>query len=169
MQIKLLVLLAGSAALLTACSGNVKQALGLKREGPDAFKVVSHPPLDMPPEFNLVPPQPGAARPQRVVATDKAAQAVYGDGVVARTTFLSHEIETTPSESYFLKQAGAATADRDIRNKIAEDAVVAHAEKDDDDGVLGYLRSLGSDSDDDVDVLDPTEELERLREGTGAN
>ena len=51
-------------ALLTiavsACNSNVRHTIGLQRQVPDAFKVVSNPPLSVPPDFNLIPPQAGA-------------------------------------------------------------------------------------------------------------
>ncbi|AIF81313.1 hypothetical protein I862_03765 [endosymbiont of Acanthamoeba sp. UWC8] len=42
--------------LLTSCSNDVKSSLGLRKEGPDEFTVVSYPPLSIPPEFNLNEP-----------------------------------------------------------------------------------------------------------------
>ncbi|MBK5955442.1 hypothetical protein CCR92_15760, partial [Rhodospirillum rubrum] len=45
---------------LSGCS-NAKKSLGLDRQPPDEFKVVTRAPLAMPPDFNLRPPQPGIA------------------------------------------------------------------------------------------------------------
>jgi hypothetical protein len=57
--------------LLTACT-SVKQILGMDTQGPDEFAVESRAPLTIPPDFNLRPPSPGAARPQEASAQDKA-------------------------------------------------------------------------------------------------
>jgi hypothetical protein len=46
--------------MLTGCDG-VRNALGMERHIPDETKVVSRPPLTLPPEFDLRPP--GSATP----------------------------------------------------------------------------------------------------------
>lgn len=61
---------------LSACSGVQKQ-LGLERVSPDEFAVVSRAPLSLPPDVNLRPPQPGAARPQEGTMTDAAAASLF--------------------------------------------------------------------------------------------
>lgn len=50
-----------SVFALAACSGGeTREFLGLDRKAPDEFVVYSRPPLSVPPEFDLQPPQPGA-------------------------------------------------------------------------------------------------------------
>ena len=65
----------GCGLLLSGCSG-LRQAIGMDRVGPDEFAVESRAPLTIPPEFDLRPPQPGAARPQDVTAAEKARKAI---------------------------------------------------------------------------------------------
>lgn len=49
--------------LCSACSsGSVQQSLGLGRSAPDEFRVVSQPPLTIPPDFYLYPPDKARAR-----------------------------------------------------------------------------------------------------------
>ena len=50
--------------------------IGLDRTGPDEFAVESRAPLTIPPDFELRPPHPGAARPQEVSAAEKARKAI---------------------------------------------------------------------------------------------
>ena len=50
--------------------------VGLDRTGPDEFAVESRAPLTIPPDFELRPPQAGAARPQEVSAAERARKAV---------------------------------------------------------------------------------------------
>lgn len=45
---------------LSGCNNDVKSTLGLTKQGPDEFTVVSYPPLSAPPEFSLN--QPGTDR-----------------------------------------------------------------------------------------------------------
>ena len=71
-------ILAGSAALLlTGCSG-AKEQLGLTRSAPDEFAVVKRAPLEMPPDYALRPPRPGATRPQEQATAEQAREAVFG-------------------------------------------------------------------------------------------
>lgn len=48
---------------LAGCE-KTKDVLGLNREVPDEFEIPSNRPLEMPPEFLLPMPKPGASRPQ---------------------------------------------------------------------------------------------------------
>src|SRR5580700_2692951 len=67
------------ASLISGCS-DLKKAIGLERSTPDEFAVESRAPLTMPPDFNLRPPQPGAARPQEKSSDQQARQAIEQAG-----------------------------------------------------------------------------------------
>jgi Protein of unknown function (DUF3035) len=69
------VLCLAGAAMLGGC-GELKTAMGLNPNSPDEFAVESRAPLSMPPEFNLRPPEPGAARPQETPADKQARLAL---------------------------------------------------------------------------------------------
>ena len=60
-----------ASLLLLGCS-DLRRVVGMDRVAPDEFAVESRAPLTIPPEFNLRPPQPGAARPQEASSSDKA-------------------------------------------------------------------------------------------------
>lgn len=62
---------------LSACS-NPRKSLGLEKHPPDEFAVVARAPLEMPPDFKLRPPEPGADRPQETRPTDVARSALMG-------------------------------------------------------------------------------------------
>jgi hypothetical protein len=64
-----------SVLLLGGCT-SLRQMVGLDRTGPDEFAVESRAPLTIPPDFELRPPQAGAARPQEVSAAERARKAV---------------------------------------------------------------------------------------------
>jgi hypothetical protein len=85
------------AMLLTGCGGGRKGAFDRAR--PNEFAVQRNAPLVVPPDFALVPPRPGAPRPQEIDSQGQAMQALFG-GRAADTT-----VGTT-----VLNQAG----DRDV-------------------------------------------------------
>ncbi len=110
--------LAGAALLLSACE-NVRSELGLNKQSPDEFRVVSRAPLSLPPEFTLRPPEPGSVRPQEGSAQDRAKRAVFR----AETAGVSLD-ERIPAdgrsigERSLLMAAGADKAEPDIRQIV---------------------------------------------------
>ena len=68
-----IILLATSAASLSGCGGGSI----FNRDRPDEFAVQRQAPLVIPPDFSLVPPEPGAPRP----ADDSAGQQALGRDV----------------------------------------------------------------------------------------
>ena len=107
-----LVCLAASTVVLAGCGG-WRQTFGLDHAPPDEFSVVARPPLSMPPDFNLRPPRPGAARPQEVATTQTAANTVFGPGLHATSGAAAGT-----ADSALLSHAGAANAQPDIRAAI---------------------------------------------------
>ncbi|MXO88671.1 DUF3035 domain-containing protein [Alteraurantiacibacter aestuarii] len=63
----------GTAAMLSACSSG----LIASRERPDEFAVQRQAPLVIPPDFELVPPAPGAPRPVEGTAAQQALEALF--------------------------------------------------------------------------------------------
>jgi hypothetical protein len=72
------VCLAG-ASLLPGCT-ELKRSIGLEKTSPDEFAVESRAPLEMPPDFELRPPQPGATRPQEKSTGQQARQMIEQAG-----------------------------------------------------------------------------------------
>ena len=56
----------GAIAAILTLSGceKTKEQFDFSKKPPDEFAVVKREPLEMPPDFSLRPPTPGAARPQ---------------------------------------------------------------------------------------------------------
>jgi hypothetical protein len=94
----------GLAVCLAGCAGSK----GLSR-GPDEFEVAREAPLVVPPDFSLVPPKPGAARPQDVDASQQALAAMFG-GPAPRSA----------SETATLNAAGDDTAEAGIRSQAGD-------------------------------------------------
>src|ERR1700710_1416191 len=71
------VLLGSSLLLLGGCSGDsLSRTFGLTRDAPDEYTVTTGAPLSIPPDYNLRPPRPGAARPQEQSEREQAAEAL---------------------------------------------------------------------------------------------
>lgn len=97
---KVLIVAGGAlAVLLTGCGRS-----GLDRDRPDELAVARQAPLVIPPDYSLVPPQPGAARPQDKAPSDQALEALYG-GAAPRSL----------GENAALDAAGRTAADPGIR------------------------------------------------------
>ncbi len=98
-----LALLAGASTLLASCGGG-----GLfNRERPDEFAVQRQAPLVIPPDFEMLPPEPGAPRPAEGTASEQALDAMFG-GPAPRSG-----IETSALER-------AGTRDPGIRSSVGD-------------------------------------------------
>lgn len=71
--LKLSVLLL--AFVLAGC-GTLRKIAGSEKNPPDEFKVVSKPPLILPPEYNLRPPRPGEPAAQNLQPSVRLEQAL---------------------------------------------------------------------------------------------
>ena len=102
------IVIAGVAAasLLTACGGR-----RLGGSGPDVFAVARQAPLVIPPDYALVPPQPGVARPQDNNPQAQALDALFG-GPAQRSA----------GERAVIGAAGATSADPGIRSSVGDPA-----------------------------------------------
>jgi hypothetical protein len=102
---------------LSAC-GSLKQDLGLGRNPPDEFAVMDRPPLSIPPDFGLRPPQPGAPRPQEVDIPQHASESLFGGGTTDTSNTASPPAEPSDTEKALMAQTGADKAPADIRSTI---------------------------------------------------
>lgn len=75
-----IVLVAGAIALTASLSACGKS--GYNRDRPDEFAVARQAPLVIPPDFALVPPSPGAPRPQEIAPSAQAVEALFGGSAV---------------------------------------------------------------------------------------
>lgn len=145
-----------SAGTLSACS-NAKEQLGLTRSSPDEFAVVKRAPLEMPPDYSLRPPRPGAARPQEQAMNEQAREAVFGSDSGARRAAPAN------GESALLQEAGATQVDPNIRTVIDRETAITAPEKQ-----PVVKRLLGIDlggKEEDTGVLDAEKEAARLKKG----
>ena len=116
-------------ALLTACGETtVKETLGLDRRAPDEFRVVSRPPLSMPPQFDLRPPsvEGDAGSDSR----SKAGSLLLGNtGANTKATPMKKTASNTAAENIFLEKAGASTANPNVKQELAEKRISEQMKK----------------------------------------
>lgn len=121
--------------LLAACSGNdVKDTLGLNRDAPDEYRVVTRPPLSVPPAFDLIPPAEAGEVPA-AQATNKQAQSILTGKPIEQTNTFTLSPGKTPAaavkseipaaktspEASFLQKAGVKEADPNVRAELERD------------------------------------------------
>ncbi|WP_156767599.1 DUF3035 domain-containing protein [Candidatus Viadribacter manganicus] len=148
--IALMVVLAAATAA-SGCAG-VSRAIGASRSAPDEFRVMTHAPLTLPPDYNLRPPRPGEARPGESDPASEARAALFGDNVGQAAS---------QGERAFITAAGAATADDNIREQIDYESqgVVRRNE-----GFVNRLLSFGGSAAPAAAPLNAEEEQRRLED-----
>jgi hypothetical protein len=143
------VLAAATAA--SGCAG-VSRAIGASRSAPDEFRVMTHAPLTLPPDYNLRPPRPGEARPGESDPSTEARAALFGDNVGQAAS---------QGERAFISAAGASTADDAVREQIDYEAqgVVRRNE-----GFVNRVLSFGGSGGPASAPLNPEDEQRRLED-----
>lgn len=158
-----------SLLVLASCgSGSVKETLGIGAKAPDEFRVVSRPPLSVPPQFNLRPPASGAASPTVVPADKQAKSIVTGaeleisdDTETVDNTGVSSKKKTKSAveESGFMKNIGVDRADPKVRAELVQQKI-AEQEKQEDDGWWSKITSTKEKKD---TLVDAKKEAQRIK------
>ncbi len=151
-----IMILSGAVMSVAACE-KTKEQFDFSKKAPDEFAVVRRAPLEMPPEFSLPAPQPGAQRPQEKATTDLAREAVLGEAATQEQT----DTGTSEGENILLQKTGAAAASSDIRQKV--DAETAKLEEDQMPGIDKLKKMVGKDVEPPAKVVDPVAEAARLK------
>jgi len=99
----------GLAAMLAGCGGGS----GLNRNRPDEFAVARQAPLVIPPDYALVPPRPGAPRPQDNNPNTLALEALFGGAAVR-----------SASEAAVVAQAGGDSIAPGVRSDVGDPKTV---------------------------------------------
>lgn len=105
---KIVIIAAGAASLLALSGCGGKQAGVFSHAGPDEFAVSRQAPLVIPPDFAMVPPKPGAPRPQQADSSTQALQALFGGPA-----------QRSGAESAFVREADGQAA-AGIRSQVAD-------------------------------------------------
>jgi hypothetical protein len=152
------VLLAAAIVVLSGC-GDTKRQLGLEKQAPDEFQVVSRAPLSAPPDYNLRPPAPGAVRPQEGTTSDRAKAAMLSTSRRQPQQQLDKGGRSS-GEMAILKQAGAQDQAPNIRTLVNEETLaIAEREKSFTEKMMFWGKPAEH-----GEVVDAAKEAKRLRE-----
>ncbi|MEE9273318.1 MAG: DUF3035 domain-containing protein [Robiginitomaculum sp.] len=156
----IIVTAAVSALLATGCSSAGK-VLGMRRNSPNEFNILTKPPLVVPPEYNLRPPKPGELNVEEKYAT-----------VAARKALLGEIDPAAPSqgEVVLMAKAGGSKADPAVRAIIDGQNSIERKSRGFADRVLFWKN--GKAIAPDGTPLDPDQEVRRqkaVQAATGGN
>ena len=154
--------IAGASLLLAGCEG-ARNALGLEKQPPDEFAVVTRAPLSMPPDYGLRPPAPGADRPQEQSPRARAREILLGNAAAEPGDAVAAAVEAgrfSRGEAAILSRAGALNADPMIRQTVnRESTALADTDKSMFNKLLFWQEPQPPGT-----VVDPVKESQRLRE-----
>ncbi len=152
-----------AALSLIACE-KTREQFDFSKKAPDEFAVVKRAPLEMPPDYTLPAPRPGAKRPQEPSATDLARGAILG---VEQTTQQATSSSTTSEgEAALLERTGASNVPANIRTTVdKETAEIAEKES---PGIDKLKKMIGQDVEAPAKVVDPVAETNRIKANKAA-
>lgn len=131
---------------LSACGGDVKETLGLKRNAPDEFAVERRPRLDVPPEFKIRPPSADGSSLRESSIRDELREDIIAS---------DDSVPVGTAESLLLSKIDAENADANIRRTLADEY------GDDTPGFFERIESLRDDSKSQT-LVDAEKERERI-------
>ena len=127
----------------------VRESAGVNRKSPDEFNVVENPPLVIPPDYSLVPPDQLQEKNIDDIEKELAEEILFGldDNKVTEENQLS-------TMNKILSEAKAGEISDDIRSEIDEDFAKE----------IDLQNSMSLDWENEQEVLDAIKESERIRE-----
>ena len=143
------------AISLGACD-TVKRAISRGQKAPDEFAVYKRPPLSLPPDYALRPPEPGREQLETYSPRDQARAAVLRRPVQAQPL-----AETTPGLTVLMDKMGAAETDPAIRTIVDRETLALSEE---DRRLIDKLIFWVDDPKYQGTVVDPAAEQRRLLE-----
>ena len=158
MKLGTLCLTLAAIAAMSGCEAT-KQAVGLGKNPPDEFQVVSQPPLSMPPDYDLPKPTPGAPRPQAGTPAVTAENALLANSTTGATVTDPAAAESS-GEQALLQTAGATGADPNIRTTVNQEAAAETAAS---QSLLDHL-IFWREPEPAGTIVDPTAEQQRLQQ-----
>ena len=123
-KLSTLIAVTAGALLLASCGGSL-----LSRDRPDEFAVQRQAPLVVPPDFQLIPPQPGAPRPAEGTAAQQALEALFG-GPAPRSAVESNAISRAGTAEPGIRSAVGSPTTFTVDKGTTTQAIVAAPEGD---------------------------------------
>ena len=130
--------------LLVSCS-KVRDSAGVNRKNIDEFTVIENPPLVIPPDFNLLPPDQLEEKNLDKAESNLAKEILFGLEDEAD----NNNLELSTMEN-ILNKTNADETDDSIRDQI-------------DEQFASEKRSISKSWDDEMEILDSITESERIR------
>lgn len=140
----LIILLLSSFIFLVSCS-QIRDSAGVNRKNIDEFRVIENPPLVIPPDFNLLPPEQLEDKNIDNIESDLAKEILFG---LSEETNIN-DLKTSTMEN-ILNQTNANQSSNDIRQEINEQ--------------FASEKNIDSNTwDNEIEILDSVAESQRLR------
>lgn len=158
MKSSLLIVCGVSLLTLSACA-QTREQFDFSKKAPDEFSVTTRAPLAMPSSLdNLPKPRPGAPRPQELATNTQAKQALFGEQA---TELLVTDGSVSEGENRLLEKTGAFQIGENIRDLIDNETEELVKEN---TSTFDKIRGrLGSKTQIPATVVNPTKEVERIR------
>ena len=141
---KILILILTGSLFLVSCS-KVRESAGVNRKNIDEFAVIENPPLVIPPDFNLLPPDQLEEKNLDKAESDLAKEILFG--LEDETDNNNSKLSTMEN---ILSESNADDTDDSIRDEI-------------DEQFASEKRSISKSWDDEMEILDSITESERIR------
>ena len=133
---------------LISCT-KVQESAGVTRKSIDEFQVIENPPLVIPPDFNLLPPEQLEEKNIKELESELAEEILFG----LEDELESEQTNSTSTINKILIETDALNIDSSIRQEIDQDFV----------NEMQTEEIFNMDWDDDIEILDAIKESERIR------
>ncbi len=152
-------LLAVIPLALVGCD-TASKVIGNQKDAPDEFAVYQQPPLSLPPEFALRPPEPGSLRPQAITPTDQARAALLRRQASVQSA-APRDPNLSDGLNAIMQRTGASQSDPSIREVVnAETTLLSREDERLADKMIFWVESKPFGG----TVIDAAEEQRRIRE-----
>ena len=140
----ILIIVLFSSLFIVSCS-KVRESAGVNRKSMDEFAVIENPPLIIPPDFNLLPPDQLEEKNLENEESELAKEILFG---------LEDDTETKNLELSTMENILSQTKAEGIDNSIREEI---------DEQFASEKKSTSKSWDNEMEILDSIAESERLR------
>ena len=147
---KYLLLIIFSLQFIYSCT-KLRESAGVERKNLDEFQIIENPPLVIPPDFNLLPPEQLKKKEIENVEKELAEEILFG-----LNETISEDADSASPMGKILKNTDADIVDSNIRDEI-------------DEFFANEVKTKGlfeSDWENQNEVLNAVEESERIRNKT---